>query len=199
MKHNTAKRFIIAIFVLIFVCALCACTAPAFEIQTQNADGTLTVAGALIEQTVNSLAKLVQMAFFALAAFAADKLGKNLKLKNLNIAVQKVCELARQTAGELQQTIVDNIKAENPDGKLTKDQIDDLSRSLLYLVKAKLDTATQELIIASGSDLDALITGECESYLNMLKNSPVIIGGSAEILAGKNDPLETEDVPGGKM
>lgn len=184
------KPILMVMLVLAMVFALCACTVPA--VQVQNEDGTQTLWGVLIEQTVNSLAKLVQMAFFALAAFAADKLGKNLKLKNLNIAVQKVCDIARQTAGELQQTVVNDLKAENPGGKLTQSQIDDLGFRLINLVKLKLDTATQELIIASGADLDALITGECESYLNMLKNGPIIIGGPVEE-TGDGEPDEKED------
>jgi hypothetical protein len=184
------QKILIMLLVLLMAFALCACSAPA--VQVQNEDGSLTVAGVLIEQTVNSLAKLVQMAFFALAAFAADKLGKNLKLKNLNIAVQKVCEIARQTAGELQQTIVADLKAENPGGKLTPEQIDDLGFRLLNLVKLKLDDASKELIIASGADLDALITGECESYLNMMKNStPIINLGPVEVPDG-GEPETTD-------
>ena len=191
MKKTHAKKLFVVLLTLLMIFALCACGSQGIEIQTQNPDGSQTVVGILIEQTVNSLAKLVQMAFFALAAFAADKLGKNLKLKNLNIAVQKVCDIARQTASELQQTIVADLKAENPGGKLTQAQIDDLGFRLLNLVKLKLDDATQELIIASGADLDALITGECESYLNMLKNSPIIIGGSVEA-TGDGEPEAVE-------
>lgn len=184
------KKLLVLILATIMIFTLCACSVPA--VQVQNEDGTQTVVGILIEQTVNSVAKLVQMAFFALAAFAADKLGKNLKLKNLNIAVQKVCEIARQTAGELQQTIVADLKAENPGGKLTPEQIDDLGFRLLNLVKLKLDDASKELIIASGADLDALITGECESYLNIMKNStPIINLGPVEVPDG-GEPETTE-------
>lgn len=192
-KYINAKILFVLLLTLLMVFTLCACgTGEGIEVQTQNPDGSLTVVGILIEQTVNSIAKLVQMAFFALAAFAADKLGKNLKLKNLNIAVQKVCEIARQTAGELQQTIVADLKAENPGGKLTPEQIDDLGFRLLNLVKLKLDDASKELIIASGADLDALITGECESYLNMMKNStPIINLGPVEVPDG-GEPETTE-------
>lgn len=188
------KSILLVMLIVTMVFTLCACGGQGIEVQTQNPDGSQTVVGILIEQTVNSLAKLVQMAFFALAAFAADKLGKNLKLKNLNIAVQKVCEIARQTAGELQQTVVADLKAENPGGKLTQAQIDDLGFRLLNLVKLKLDDASKELIIASGADLDALITGECESYLNMMKNStPIINLGPVEVPdGGEPETMEGE-------
>ena len=188
------KSILLVMLIVTMVFTLCACGGQGIEVQTQKPDGSQTVVGILIEQTVNSLAKLVQMAFFALAAFAADKLGKNLKLKNLNIAVQKVCEIARQTAGELQQTVVADLKAENPGGKLTQAQIDDLGFRLLNLVKLKLDDASKELIIASGADLDALITGECESYLNMMKNStPIINLGPVEVPdGGEPETMEGE-------
>ena len=185
------QKILIMLLVLLMAFALCACTVP--TVQVQNEDGSLTVVGILAEQTVNSLSKLVQMAFFALAAFAADKLGKNLKLKNLNIAVQKVCDLARQTAGELQQTIVGKMKASTPDGKLTQEDIDELCEQLHALVRAKLDRATQELIIASGADLDAIITGECENYLNYLKTFAPVVNGEQKEPIVEDPPEENTD------
>lgn len=185
------QKILIVLLALVMAFALCACTAP--TVQVQNEDGSLTVVGILAEQTVNSLSKLVQMAFFALAAFAADKLGKNLKLKNLNIAVQKVCDLARQTAGELQQTIVGKMKSATENGKLTQADMDELSEQLHALVRAKLDKATQELIIASGADLDALITGACEEYLNHMKTFAPSPGDGNGESDNSNPPTEDAD------
>ena len=161
------KPVMLIILVLAMVLVLYACTVPA--VQVQNEDGTQTVAGIVIEQTVNIVYRVIWAATLAFGAWVLEKIGKNVELKNLSIAIQSVCDITRQTAEELQQTIVDDLKKSRPGGKLTQEDIDDLGFRLMNLVKAKLDTATQELVTASGADLDALITGECEAFLSRLK------------------------------
>ena len=165
------KPILMVMLVLAMVFALCACTVPA--VQVQNEDGTQTLWGVLIEQIVNVVYRLIWAATLAFGAWVLDKIGKNVKLKNVSLAIQTVCDITRQTAEELQQTIVNDLKANRPGGKLTPQDIDDLGFRLLTLVKIKLDTATQEIVTASGADLDALITGECEAFLNRLKSYAV--------------------------
>ena len=169
MKKETTRKLLMVLLVIAMVFALTACQKP-IEIQTQNPDGTLTVAGVLIEQVVTTVARVLEALTLAYAAWALDKFGQNKKLQNLSLANQKVCEIVKQTVRELNQTIVTQLKAETEDGKLTPAMIDDLGGRLLTTVKAKLDEATIELITAAGADLDALITGECEAYLDTLKN-----------------------------
>lgn len=170
-KHNAFKALLILLLTLSIVLMLCGCAMP--EIQTQNADGTLTVAGMLIEQIVTIAARAIEAAVAILAAWALKKFGQNTSMKNLTIAFQTVCNITRQTVGELNQTVVAKLKAENKDGKLTKQQMYELRMELYELVKGKLDTATMDLITASGADLELLITGECESYLAMLKGEGI--------------------------
>lgn len=153
---------------LIMVLALTACQKPV-EIQTQNPDGTLTVAGVLIEQVVTTVARVLEALVLAYGAWALEKFGKNKKLQNLNLANQELCKIVKQTVRELNQTIVAELKEKSPDGKLTDIQIADLNARLLTLVKAKTDEVTIALLTAAGADLDALITGQCEAYLDKLK------------------------------
>ncbi|MBQ6403855.1 MAG: hypothetical protein IJI27_08115 [Oscillospiraceae bacterium] len=162
------KPFLMLMLVLAMVFVLCACTVPA--VQVQNEDGTQTIYGVLIEQTVNTVYRLIWAGTLAFGAWVLDKIGKNAKLKNLSLAIQLVLEMTRQTAEELQQTIVGDLKAKRPGGKLTPEDVDDLGFRLLNTVKIKVDVASQELIKAAGIDLDALITGECEAFLNRLKS-----------------------------
>ncbi len=162
------KKLFAFLMALVMIFALCACSVPA--VQVQNDDGSLTVVGLVIETTVNLCYRLVWAATAAFAAWVLKKIGDNVKLKNVSLAISTVCEITRQTAEELQQTIVGDLKASRPGGKLTPEDIDDLGFRLLNIVKNKLDAATQEIVIASGADLDALITGECEAFLNRLKS-----------------------------
>ena len=96
------KPVMLIILVLAMVLVLCACTVPA--VQVQNEDGTQTVAGIVIEQTVNIVYRVIWAATLAFGAWVLEKIGKNVELKNLSIAIQSVCDITRQTAEELQQS-----------------------------------------------------------------------------------------------
>lgn len=165
---KTSKTILLVLLTLAVLLVLTACQKPV-EIQTQNPDGTLTVAGVLIEQAVTTVARLLEALVLAYGAWALEKFGKNKKLQNLTLANQELCKIVKQTVRELNQTIVNKLKEESPDGKLTQEQISALNEELLALVKLKTDEATIAMIKASGADLDALITGQCEAYLDMLK------------------------------
>ena len=167
MKRNV-MRILLMLLALCIVLAMTACKEPV-EIQTQTPDGTLTVTGST-EKVVTTVARLLEALVLAYGAWALDKLGKNKKMQNLSLANQELCKIVRQTVRELNQTIVDQLKADAPDGKLTKEQIIALNEELLALVKLKTDEATKALIEAAGADLDALITGQCEAYLDILKS-----------------------------
>ena len=162
------KTILLILLALIVALALIACQEPV-EIQTQNPDGTLTVTGVLIEQTVTTVARILEALVLAYGAWALEKIGKNKKLQNLNIANQELCKIVKQTVRELNQTVVSKLKEASPDGKLTQAQISALNEELLAMVKAKADEVTIAMITAAGSDLDALITGQCEAYLDALK------------------------------
>ena len=70
---------LLVLMALIMVLALTACQKPV-EIQTQNPDGTLTVAGVLIEQVVTTVARVLEALVLAYGAWALEKFGKNKKL-----------------------------------------------------------------------------------------------------------------------
>ena len=165
---KTIRKVLLVLFTIVIALALTACRKP-LEIQTQNTDGTLTVAGILIEQGVTTVARLLEAIVLAYGAWALEKIGKNKKLQNLNIANQELCKIVKQTVRELNQTVVSKLKEASPDGKLTQAQISALNEELLAMVKAKADEVTIAMITAAGSDLDALITGQCEAYLDALK------------------------------
>ena len=166
---KTLQWILVALLVLAIVLALAACQRPV-EIQTQNPDGSLTVAGVLIEQVVTTVARVLEALVLAYGAWALEKFGKNKKLQNLSLANQELCRIVKQTVRELNQTVVEKLKEKAPNGKLTEEQIEGLQESLLEMVKAKTDEATVAMITAAGADLDALIIGQCEAYLDVLKS-----------------------------
>lgn len=152
------KKILILILTLCMVLMLCGCTVE------QD-----SVAGVAIEQGVLVLARLMESVILVVGTWVLGKMAKQKQLQNVTEATGKLFEVTRQTVGELQQVFVNEWKEANG-GKLTDEQIRILKKELLRLVKEKLDDATMDLITAAGSDLDALITGEAESYLRRLKD-----------------------------
>ncbi len=99
------------------------------------------------------------------------RLGKSAHLDNINTAQAEVIRLAKLTVDELQQTLVDNLKASHADGKLTKDEISLLGRQLVDMTVQKLSTPTYALLQAAAVDIEALIHSAGESRINRMKQS----------------------------
>lgn len=99
------------------------------------------------------------------------KLGKNTHLENINAAQKEVIRAARTTVGELQQTVVDDLKASREDGKLTGEEIQELGAKLIALTMKKLSMPTYDLLKAAAVDIEAMITGAGENWINKLKGN----------------------------
>ena len=97
------------------------------------------------------------------------KLGKNAHLANINAAQKEVIRSAKITVGELQQTIVDDLKASRGDGKLTQQEISMLGQKLVDMTVQKLSMPTYTLLKSASVDIEAMITGIGESWINKLK------------------------------
>ena len=87
-----------------------------------------------------------------------------------NEAVANVIDTAMLTAAELQQTAVEALKASTEDGKLSNDDIEWLNQQLLAQTKEKLSVNVYDLINAAGADIEALILGAGEAWVQRLKN-----------------------------
>lgn len=123
----------------------------------------------LIESAAEVAATLLIMLIGVLGTWLTLKIGKRKELANINAAQQEVITLARQTVGELQQTVVDGLKASHADGKLTIGEIRELGNRLVELTKAKMSAATEALLSAAAVDIAALIRGAGEDWIQQLK------------------------------
>ncbi len=70
------------------------------------------------------------------------------------------------TVGELQQTVVDSLKANG--AKLTEAQIAELGELLLQKAYGKLSAPTLALLEAASVDVQALIRGAGEDWINQI-------------------------------
>lgn len=128
----------------------------------------------LIETGVDVLFKLLAVLIEIIGTWVLLKIGKNENLKNLSAAFQLLDDAILTSVGDLQQTIVDGLKAASADNKLTAGEIKALNLELINKTKEKLTDSTLNMIIAGGTDLDAYILSKGENYIRALKNGEIM-------------------------
>lgn len=100
-----------------------------------------------------------------LGAWLTAKIGKRVELTNINKAMNEVILVAEQTVMELQQTVVEELKAKAADGKLTEEEITELSFMLINKTKDKMSLPAVQLLEAASVDVNALIRGAGEALI----------------------------------
>lgn len=98
-----------------------------------------------------------------------SKIGKRQELASISTAMNEVILLAQQTVGELQQTVVSQLKAGREDGKLTEEEIAALGEMLLDRTIEKMSAPTAHLLNAATVDVSALIRGAGEDWIAKMK------------------------------
>ncbi len=137
------------------------------------ADSGGTPEQVLLNTLIESAVEIVGAFFIALigafGAWLTLQIGKSTKLSSINKAQAEIITLAEQTVGELQQTVVEQMKAASADGKLTPEEIAELGTILLEKVTAKMSISAANLLSAAKVDVAALISGAAENWIAMLK------------------------------
>lgn len=128
------------------------------------------IVNALIESGVQILIALAVALIGVGGTWLTVQIGKFKKLQTVQIATDEAKDAAITTVLELQQTVVDDLKAAAVDGKLTKEEIAKLKNDVISMSMAKLSEASIKVLTAAGADISAIITGAAESAINEIKN-----------------------------
>ena len=128
----------------------------------------------LMEYGMQIAATLLITLIGVLGTYLSLQLAKNANLKNINDAQKELIRVAKITVEELQQTVVTAWKAANEDGKLTNKEIVDLRRKLLDRTVEKLSAPAFTLLQAASVDVEGLILGVGESWIERIKQKSVI-------------------------
>ena len=129
------------------------------------------IVNALIESGVQVLAALAAALIGVAGTWITVQIGKVKQLQTVQIATDEAKNAAITTVLELQQTVVDDLKAAAVDGKLTKEEIAKLKNDLLAMSMAKLSDASVKVLTAAGVDISAIITGAAEAMVGQMKGS----------------------------
>ena len=124
----------------------------------------------IAENIIGWIVSIVVILIGAFGVWALKKIGKRAGLEGISIATDEVIKMAIITVGELQQTIVNDLKANAADGKLTKEEIIMLSEKLVEKTLEKMSQPVYNLLNAAGTDIIALIKGAGEDWINSLKS-----------------------------
>lgn len=127
------------------------------------------IVNALIESGVQVLAALAVALIGVAGTWLTAQIGKVKKLQTVKLATDEAKDAAITTVLELQQTVVDDLKASAADGKLTKEEIAKLKNDLLAMSMAKLSDASVKVLTAAGVDISAIITGAAEAMVGQMK------------------------------
>ena len=125
----------------------------------------------IAENVIGWIVSIVVILIGAFGVWALKKIGKRAGLEGISIATDEVIKMAIITIGELQQTIVNDLKANAADGKLTKEEIVMLGEKLVEKTLEKMSQPVYNLLNAAGTDIIALIKGAGEDWINSLKNA----------------------------
>lgn len=127
------------------------------------------IVNALIDSGVQVLAALAVALIGVAGTWITVQIGKVKQLQTVQIATDEAKNAAITTVLELQQTVVDDLKAAAVDGKLTKEEIAMLKNDLLSMSMAKLSDASVKVLTAAGVDISAIITGAAEAMVGNIK------------------------------
>ena len=123
----------------------------------------------IIETIVSVLANLAVTLIGVLGAWLVAQIGKTQQLKTINAAVGELTNAAETTVLELQQTVVDGLKAASADGKLSKDEIAELGTLLLEGALRKMSDSGIAVLKAANVDINAIVTGAGEALIARMK------------------------------
>ena len=123
----------------------------------------------IIETIVSVLANLAITLIGVAGAWLVTQIGKSQQLNTINTAVGELTNAAEQTVLELQQTVVDDLKAASADGKLTQDEITALGKKLLEGTLQKMSDSGIGVLKAANVDINAIVTGAGEALIARIK------------------------------
>ena len=123
----------------------------------------------IMETGVEIVATLLLTLIGVLGTWLTAKISKQKELVNIATATGEVVNAAQITVLELQQTVVDGLKASHEDGKLTDEEIAELGYMLINKTVEKLSDSAVNLLVSAGVDISALIKGAGEAMIKRMK------------------------------
>lgn len=123
----------------------------------------------IIEVIVQVIGALLMGVIGVAFAYLTKLVGKTKELEHVASAMDELENVVTTVVGDLQQTIVENLKAASVDGKLSQEDIYDLGKMLVMKVSEQLSNPASTTIKAAGIDMTEAIHSIAEAYIAKIK------------------------------
>ena len=123
----------------------------------------------IIELVAKIVGTLLLTAIGVAGTWLTAKLAKRQELASIAAATDDATEAARRTVLELQQTVVEGMKAASEDGKLSEAEIEHLGALLLEKALAQMSNPAKQVLAAAGKDVCAIIQSAGEAMILAIK------------------------------
>ena len=124
----------------------------------------------IVEMATNILAVLLIAMLMVLGVWLAIKFDKRDNLANIAAATQEAIKAAQRVVQELQQDLVEGMKAASADGKLSKSEIEQLKSLLIQKALAQMSQPAKQILQAAGADICGIIKSAGDATILALKN-----------------------------
>lgn len=123
----------------------------------------------IIELVAKIVGTLLLTAIGVAGTWLTAKLAKRQELESIAAATDDATAAARRTVLELQQTVVEGMKAASEDGKLSEAEIEHLGALLLEKALAQMSNPAKQVLAAAGKDVCAIIQSAGEAMILTMK------------------------------
>ena len=123
----------------------------------------------IIETIAQIVGTFALMLIGVAGTWLTAKIAKRNELANIAAATAEATDAARRVVLELQQTVVEGMKASCEDGKLSDSEIEQLSALLLHKAMAQLSEPAKNVLAAAGKDVSAIIQSAGEATILAIK------------------------------
>ena len=130
----------------------------------------------LVQVIATVLLGTVSIAF----AYAGKWMGQTKKLETVAAAMSQLEDVVQNVVGELQQTMVEGLKAASVDGKLSQEDIYDLGKLLVRKTSEQLSNPAASTLKAAGIDIENMIHSIAEAYIERIKRGNAFFAVEAE-------------------
>ena len=123
----------------------------------------------IIEVAVQVIGAILMGIVGVVFAYIGKWMGQTKKLETVAAAMEQLDTVVCNVVGELQQTMVEHLKASTADGKLSEEDIYDLGKLLVLKTKEQLSDPTAKTLEATGIDMETMIHSIAEAYIERIK------------------------------
>ena len=123
----------------------------------------------IIELVAQIVGTFALMLIGVAGTWLTTKIAKRNELATIAAATAEATDAAQRVVLELQQTLVDGMKASCEDGKLSDAEIEQLGALLLNKALAQMSEPAKNVLAAAGKDVSAIIQSAGEAMILAIK------------------------------